>query len=89
MKHELIRELFYEWQDFNEYYFDGFIYFNEFLKYKGYNYSDLATGKNNLLIYKIRINNLTYIITDFGKTVQIRYHDKKSKKYINIHKYLI
>ena len=88
MKHELIKELYYEWQDYNEY-SDRFIYFNEFLKYKGYKYSDCATGKNNLLIYKIKIDDLTYIITDFGKTVQIRYYNKKLKKYVNIHKYLI
>lgn len=88
MKHELIKELYYEWQDYNEY-SDRFIYFNEFLKYKGYKYSDCAIGKNNLLIYKIKIDGLTYIITDFGKTVQIRYYNKKLKKYVNIHKYLI
>lgn len=88
MKHELIKELYYEWQDYNEY-FQGFIYFNEFLKYKGYKYSILGNGKNNLLIYKLRLNGLTYIITDFGKTLQIRYYNKKLKKYVNIHKYLI
>lgn len=88
MKHDLIRELFYEWQDYNEY-FHSFIYFNEFLKYKGYSYNILANGKNNLLIYKVKINNLTYIITDYGKSLEVRYYNKKSKKYVNIHKYLI
>ena len=29
MKHDLIKELYYEWQDYNEF-FNGFIYFNEF-----------------------------------------------------------
>lgn len=88
MKHELIRKLYHEWQDYINDYLNDFIYFNEFLKSKGYIYDILAVGKK-VVIYNVRIENLLYIINDYGITVEIRYYDDKSDKYINIHKYLI
>jgi len=88
MKHELIRKLYHEWQDYINDYLNDFIYFNEFLKSKGYIYDILAVGKK-VVIYNVRIENLLYIINDYGITVEIRYYDDKLKNYINIHKYLI
>jgi len=89
MKHDLIKKIFNEWQIYNNEYSNNFIYFNEFLKDKGYQYVVLAVGKNNLAIYKVKIDNLSYIITDFGTTLDIQCHDKKLGKYINIYQYLI
>ena len=88
MKHDLIKKIFYEWQDYNNEYLNDFIYFNEFLKNKGYQYNIFAIGKNNLAIYKVKINNIYYLITDFGTTLDIQY-ENKSGKYINIYQYLI
>ena len=85
MKHNLIKKIFYEWQDYNNEYLNDFIYFNEFLKDKGYQYNILAIGKNNLAIYKVKIDNISYLITDFGSTLDIQYHDNKLGKYINIY----
>jgi hypothetical protein len=85
MKHNLIKKIFYEWQDYNNIYLNDFIYFNEFLKNKGYQYNILAIGKNNLAIYKVKIDNLSYLITDFGTTLDIQWYDSKSGKYINIY----
>lgn len=86
MKHNLLKKLFYEWQDYNNEYLNDFIYFNEFLKNKSYQYNVLAIfGKNNLVIYKVKIDNISYLITDFGTTIDVQYHDKKLKKYINIY----
>ena len=88
MKHNLIKKIFYEWQIYNNEYLNNFIYFNEFLKDKGYQYNILAIGKNNLAIYKAKIDNISYLITDFGTTLDIQY-ENKSGKYINIYQYLI
>ena len=90
MKHDLIKKLYYEWQDYNERfgYFGCFIYFNEFLESKGYKYDVLAVGKK-VVIYKVKIENLIYLVNDYGITVEIRYYNDKLKNYINIHKYLI
>ena len=85
MKHNLIKKIFKEWQDYNNEYLNDFIYFNEFLKNKGYQYNILAIGKNNLAIYKVKIDNISYLITDFGSTLDIQYHDNKLGKYINIY----
>lgn len=85
MKHDLIKKLYYEWQDYNNEYLNKFLYFNEFLKKKGYYYEFLAIGKNNLAIYKVKIDNIYYLITDFGSTLDIQYNDHKLKKYINIY----
>ena len=85
MKHNLIKKIFKEWQIYNNEYLNDFIYFNEFLKDKGYQYNILAIGKNNLAIYKVKIDNISYLITDFGSTLDIQYHDNKLGKYINIY----
>lgn len=74
MKHDLIKKLFYEWQNYNNEYLNDFIYFNEFLESKGYQCDILAVGKNNLVIYKVKIGNLYYIITDYGINVEIRHN---------------
>ena len=87
MKHDLIKKLYYEWQDLNEY-FNYFTYFYEFLESKGYKCDVLAVGKK-VVIYKVKIENLLYLINDYTITIEIRYYDNKSDKYINIHKYLI
>ena len=88
MKHEIIKKLFHEWQDYINDYLNDFIYFNEFLKNKGYQYDILAVGKK-VVIYHVKIENLLYIINDYGITVEIRYYNDELKNYINIHKYLI
>lgn len=88
MKHNIIKKLFQEWQDYINDYFNDFIYFNEFLKYKNYQYDVLAIGKK-LVIYKVNIDNLSYIITDYGINIEIRYYDDKLNKYVNIYNYLI
>lgn len=88
MSHDLIRNIYHEWQDYINDYFNDFIYFNEFLKYKSYSYDVLAIGKK-IVIYKVNINNLSYIITDYGINIEIRYYDDKLNKYINIYNYLI
>lgn len=88
MKHNLIRNIYHEWQDYINDYLNDFVYFNEFLESKGYQCDILAVGKK-IVIYKIKINNLIYLINDYTTTIEIRYYDDKSNKYINIHKYLI
>ena len=87
MKHEKIKNLYHEWQDLNEY-FNYFTYFNEFLESKGYKCDVLAVGKK-VVIYKVKIENSLYLINDYTLTIEVRYYDDKSDKYINIHKYLI
>ena len=88
MKHDLIRNIYHEWQIYINDYFNEFIYFNEFLEIKGFSCDILAVGKK-LVIYKINIDNISYLVTDYGITVEIRYYNDKLEKYINIHKYLI
>lgn len=88
MKHEIIKKLYHEWQYYINDYLNDFIYFNEFLKNKGYQYDILAVGKK-VVIYHVKIENLLYIINDYGITVEIRYYNDELKNYINIHKYLI
>lgn len=83
-EHDLIKELFEKWQIYINEYLNDFVYFNEFLKNKGYQYDVLAVGKNNLIIYKINIDNLSYLITDYGVNVEIQYHDNKLDIYINL-----
>ena len=87
MKHELIKKLYHEWQNYNNEYFNEFIYFNEFLESKGYVCDILAVGKKNLVIYRIKIENLSYLITDYGITIEIQYQNEFGK-FINIYKYL-
>ena len=84
MKHNLIKELFHEWQNYINEYLNEFKYFNEFLKEKGYLYEVLAVGKNNLVIYKVKINDLSYLITDYGINIEIQYHNNKLGVYINL-----
>lgn len=87
MKHSLMRNLYHEWQDYINDYLNDFIYFNEFLESKGYACDILAVGKKNLAIYRVKIENLSYLITDYGLTVEIRYQTEQGK-FVNIYKYL-
>lgn len=88
MKHNLIKRLYKDWQNYINDYLNDFIYFNEFLEFKGFLCDILAVGKK-VVIYNVKIENLLYIINDYGITVEIRYYNDKIKNYIDIHKYLI
>jgi len=87
MKHGKIKTLYHKWQNYNNDYLNDFIYFNEFLENKGYHCDILAVGKKNLVIYRVKIENLSYLITDYGITVEIQYQNEFGK-FINIYKYL-
>lgn len=88
MKHDLIRNIYHEWQDYINNYLNDFIYFNEFLESKGFPCDILAVGKK-IVIYKVKIENLLYLINDYDITIEIRFYDEILNKYINIHSYLI
>ena len=89
MKHNKLKDLYNEWQIYNNVYMNEFIYFNEFLGKEGFPIDFLAVGKNNLAIYKVLIDNISYLITDYGKTVEFQYYDDKLKKYVRIYNFLL
>lgn len=86
--HEIIRKLYQEWQIYNNVYYNEFIYFNEFLEKEGFKCDILAVGQKNMAIYKVKIDDIIYLITDYGKTVEFQYYDDELKKYIRIYNFI-
>ena len=51
MNHNTMKDLYNEWQIYNNVYMNEFIYFNEFLEKEGFKCDILAVGQKNMAIY--------------------------------------